>query len=125
MLVQMYLTATSQYVDFNLPAGRYCIYFVGAQTAYQADDSVRYTLSFQSLHTRIKYGNVQYLQITLPNNRHSQIQGEMKWEIDYNGPFQMNLIDMSTGVAPGATRFQEGTYYFDVQPVSPNQNIKF
>lgn len=125
MLVQIYLTATSQFVDLNMPAGRYCVYFVGAQTLYSADDTVRFTLSFQSQYTRIKYGNVQYMQVSYPHSKHAQIQGEVKWEIDYIGPFQMNVIDMSTGVAPAGARSQEGTYYFDVQPVSPNQNIKF
>ena len=125
MLVQMYLTATSQNVDFNMPAGRYKVYFTGAQTLYLQDDSNRFTLSFQSQNTRIKYGNVAYMQISLPHSKHAQIQGEVCWEIDYNGPFNMSIIDLSTGVAPVANRFQEGTYYFNMVPISPNQNIKF
>lgn len=125
MLVQLYLNATTQYVDWNMPAGRYRVKIVGAQTLYSADDTVRFTLSFQSQHTRIKWGNAQYLQISYPHTKHAQIQGDLTWEIDYNGGFVMNVIDLSTGIAPAGQRFQEGTYYFNVEPISPNQNIKF
>ena len=125
MLVQMYLTATSQNVDFNMPAGRYKVYFTGAQTLYTANDATLFTLSFQSQNTRIKYGNVPYMQISLPHTKHAKIQGDICWEIDYNGPFNISIIDVSTGVAPVADRFTSGMYYFNVEPISPNQNIKF
>lgn len=125
MICTIYLTQTSQYVDLNMPAGRYKIQMVGAQTLYSAADSVKFTLQFRSLHTRFKYGNAPYLQISYPNVHHSQIQGAIEWEIDYNGPFQMEIIDLTTGITPVGARFSEGTYYFDVKPTSPNQNIKF
>jgi hypothetical protein len=121
----MYLTATSQNVDFNMPAGRYKVYFTGAQTLYTANDATLFTLSFQSQNTRIKYGNVPYMQISLPHTKHAKIQGDICWEIDYNGPFNISIIDVSTGVAPVADRFTSGMYYFNVEPISPNQNIKF
>lgn len=124
-LVQMYLTAASQYVDLLMPSGRYKVTFVGAQTLYSAADTNQYTIQFQSQFTRLKWGNALYLQIGMPHAHQAQIQGEVSWEVDYMGAFQMNLIDLSTGIAPIAARFQEGTYYFNVEPVSPNQNIVF
>ena len=124
-LVQMYLTSPSQYVDFLMPSGRYKVTFVGAQTLYSAADTALYTLQFNSPFTRIKYGNALYLQVSLPNSKHGQIQGDVSWEADYMGAFQMNLYDLSTNAAPIGARFQEGTYWFDVQPITPNQNIVF
>lgn len=124
-LIQMYLTSTSQYVDLLMPSGRYKVTFVGAQTLYSASDSQQYTIQFNSPFTRLKWGNALFVQISFPHAHHAQIQGDLTWETDYSGPFQMNLIDLSTNAAPGATRFQEGTYYFNVEPISPNQNIVF
>jgi hypothetical protein len=122
----MYLTATSQYVDFNMPSGRYHVKFVGAQTNYSAADTINFTLQYRSQFTRLKWGNVPYIQITFPNNHHAQIQGEIQWDVDYMGPFLMEIIDTSTpNTPPVANRFNEGTYYFDLTPIDPNQNIKF
>jgi len=124
-LVQIYLASTTQYVDLLMPSGRYKVTFVGAQTLYTAPDTNQYTLQFNSQFTRLKWGNALYLQISLPISKHAQIQGEVSWEVDYMGPFQINLIDLSTNAAPLVARFQEGTYYFNVEPISPNQNIVF
>ena len=124
-IVQLYLTSSQQYIDFNMPSGRYHIKFVGAQTTYTATDTTNFTLSFQSMFTRLKWGNVPYIQITFPNNHHSQIQGEIQWDTDYIGAFEMIIIDKTTNIQPVASRFFEGTYYFDVTPIDPNQHIKF
>jgi len=124
-IVQLYLTATTQNIELLLPAGRYKLRLVGAQTLYSVADSVKFTLQFRSNMTKIKYGNQNpnYFQISYPNIHHSQIQGELKWEFDYFGPFEMNIIELGTGLAPPLSRFQEGTYYFDVEPCAPNQNL--
>ena len=124
-LVQMYLTATSQYVDLLMPSGRYKVTFVGAHTLYSGADANQFVLQFQSQFTRLKWGNALYLQIGLPNSHQAQIQGEVSWEVDYMGAFQMTLIDLSTNAAPVGVRFQEGMYWFNVEPISPNQNITF
>jgi hypothetical protein len=124
-IVQMYLTATSQYVDFNMPSGRYHVKLVGAQTCYTIGDGTIFTLQLRSQFTRVKWGNVPYIQISFPNAHHSQIQGEIQWDVDYMGAFQMEVIDVGTGLPPAANRFSQATYYLDVTPIDPNQNIKF
>jgi hypothetical protein len=115
----MYLSATSSTIDLNLPAGRYKVKLVGANTGYTALDSVLFCLSFRSSFTMMKYGNVRYLQLQMPHNHWSQINGDLQWEADYFGPFQLDIIDISTGITPVNTRFSQGTYYFDVEPWYP------
>jgi len=115
----MYLTEVSQVVDLNLPPGRYKIKLVGANTGYTAADTVIFALQFRSTFTMMKYG-VRYLQLQMPHNHWSQVNGNLQWEADYFGPFQMDIIDMSTAIAPvEPLRFVEGTYYFDVEPWYP------
>jgi hypothetical protein len=119
VLVQMYVYQTTQTVDLNLPAGRYKVKLVGACTTYTGADTLNFALSFRSQFTMMKYGNVRYLQLQMPHNHWSQINGDLQWEADYFGAFQLDVIDMSTGVAPVGARFFEGTYFFDVEPWAP------
>lgn len=115
----MYLTEVSQVIDLNLPAGRYKVKLVGANTGYTAADTVIFPLQFRSTFTMMKYG-MRYLQLQMPHNHWSQINGDLQWEADYFGPFQLDIIDMTTGIAPvDPLRFSEGTYYFDVEPWYP------
>jgi hypothetical protein len=119
VLVQMYVTASTQTIDLNLPAGRYKVKLVGANTGYTAAVTVLFALQFNSTFTMMKYGNVRYLQLQMPHNHWSQIGGSLQYEADYFGPFELNIIDASTGIAPVNTRFSQGTYYFDVEPWTP------
>ena len=125
-IVQIYLTQPSNNnIELLLPAGRYKVKFTGAQTLYAGGDALKFTLQFRSNLTKLKYGNQNqnYFQISMPHAHQAQIQGELCWEFDYFGPFTLDLIDLSTGVAPVANRFQEGTYYFDLEPRDPNQHL--
>jgi hypothetical protein len=117
----MYLTATSQSVDLNLPGGYYKIRLVGANVLYDAAAQPgRFSLSYQSPFTMLKYGNARYLQIANPQTQWYQIGGCKEWEYYYNGAFQMNVIDLTTpGVAPVAGRFTEATLYFDIEAIKP------
>ena len=117
VLVQMYLTATTQTIDFNLPAGYYKIRLVGSNLLYSVGDGSRFSIQFRSPFTMLKYGNARYLQIANPAGHWHQVDGLKEWECYYNGPFQMELIDLTTNTAPVANRFTEGTLYFDVETV--------
>jgi hypothetical protein len=115
----MYLTATSQSVDLNLPAGYYKIRWVGANVLYSAGDTIQFTLSFHSPFTILKYGNVRYLQVANPATHWYQIDGPKEWEYYYSGAFQMDVIDTSTGIAPVGTRFSNAAFYFDIEAIKP------
>jgi hypothetical protein len=121
---QMYLTATTQSVDLNLPAGYYKISLVGANLLYSAADASRFSIQFRSPFTMVKYGNARYLQIANPATHWYQIDGVKEWEYYYNGAFQMELIDLSTGAAPAGARFQEATLYFDIEAIKPTTQFK-
>jgi hypothetical protein len=122
VLVQIYLNSTNQYVDLNLPAGRYKVRWSGCQYNYSAGDAQRFPIQFRSTFTMQKYGNIRYTQVQLPNAHHGQIQGELKWEADYNGAFQMEVIDTTTGTYPVANRFTDATLFYDVESIDPNIN---
>ena len=120
VLCQMYLSATSQSVDLNLPAGYYKIRWVGANVLYSAAETARFSLTFQSPFTMLKYGNVRYIQLANPMSHWYQIDGPKEWEYYYNGAFQMNVYDLTTpGVAPIGNRFTEATLYFDIEAIKP------
>lgn len=122
VLVQIYLTSTNQYIDLGLPAGRYKVRWSGLQYNYSGGDALLFPIQFRSTFTMQKYGNIRYLQVQFPQKHHAQIQGEIKFETDYNGTFQMELIDMTTNTYPVAGRFTEATLYFDVESTDPNIN---
>jgi len=122
VLAQIYLTSTNQYIDLNLPAGRYKIKWTGCQYNYSAGDAQIFPVQFRSTFTMQKYGNIRYLQVGLPNAHHGQIQGDVKFEADYTGAFQMEIIDMTTNTYPVANRFSSATLYFDVESIDPNIN---
>ena len=67
----------------------------------------------------LKYGNARYLQIANPAGHWHQVDGLKEWECYYNGPFQLELLDLSATppAFPVANRFTEGTLYFDVETV--------
>lgn len=122
VLVQIYLNSSNQYVDLGLPAGRYKVRLAGCQYNYSAGDAQKFPVQFRSTFTMQKYGNIRYLQVLFPNIHHAQIQGELKFEVDYNGAFQMELIDTTTNTYPVANRFTDCTLYFDVESIDPNIN---
>lgn len=124
VLCQMYLTATSQSVDLNLPAGYYKIRWVGANVLYSAGDGQRFSLSFRSPFTMLKYGNVRYIQVANPSTHWYQIDGRKEWEYYYNGAFQIDVIDLTTGLAPVVDRFTEATLYFDIESCAPTTMFK-
>ena len=113
----MYVTATTQTIDLQLSPANYRIHLVGATTLYSADDTNQFTLQMKSTFTMQKYGNVRYLQLGNPATHWYQVDGKKCWDAYYYGPFELQLIDLSTGIAPVGTRFQEGTYYFDVEKI--------
>lgn len=117
VLVQMYVTATTQTIDLQLSPANYRIHLVGANSLYAANEATRFTLSLQSTFTMQKFGNVRYLQFGNPMSHWYQIDGKKCWDAYYYGPFELRLIDVSTGVAPSANRFQEATIYFDVEKI--------
>ena len=114
VLVQMFLTATSQFVDLQLTGGRYNVKLVSCQYQYTAGDAAIFGIRFQSTWTMQKYGNCRYLQVNYPNGHHAQVNGDILWETNYMGAFTMDLIDATTGVAPVGTRFSEAMLWFDV-----------
>lgn len=115
VLVQMYVTATTQTIDLQLSPANYRIHLVGANSLYSANDTNQFTLSLQSTFTMQKYGNVRYLQLGNPATHWYQVDGKKCWDAYYSGPFVLDLIDLSTGIAPIGARFQEATIYFDVE----------
>jgi hypothetical protein len=115
----MYLTATTQTIDLQLPAGYYKISLVGANFLYAAGDASRFSIQFRSPFTALKYGNARYLQLANPATHWYQIDGIKEWEYYYNGAFQMELIDLTTGVAPVVDRFTQATLYFDIEAIKP------
>jgi len=120
VLCQMFLTATSQVIDLNLPAGRYRVKLTGASMGYITNNQSIFALQLHSQFTMMKYGNIRYLQIQCPIDHWAQITGDLLWEIDYYGPFQMDIIDFSTGVAPVVPdRFSQATLFFDVEAMKP------
>lgn len=123
VLVQIYLTATTQTVDLNLPPGYYKIRLVGSNMLYSIGDGSRFSIQYKSNFTMLKYGNVRYLQIANPAGHWYQIDGLKEWENFYYGPFEMQLIDLTTGNAPIVNRFTEATLYFDVETVKPTSKF--
>jgi hypothetical protein len=115
----MYLTATTQSVDLNLPGGYYKIRWVGANVLYSAGEAARFSLQFRSPFTMLKYGNARYIQVANPQSHWYQIDGRKEWEYYYNGAVQIDVIDLSTGAAPVANRFTEATLYFDIESIKP------
>jgi hypothetical protein len=129
VLVQIYLTATTQNVDLNLPPARYRIRCVGIQYNYGAtnDHTNLFTIQFRSTWTMQKYGQ-RYLVQSNPGIHHANINGPMEYEGIYSGAFEMVLIDLSTGVAPvttaGATnRFTTAVLSFDVTKISETNTV--
>lgn len=122
VLAQIYLTAKSQYIDLNLPAGRYKVKWIGCQYNYSAVDAQILAIQFRSTFTMQKYGNIRYLQVGLPNAHTIQIQGDIKFEADYTGAFQMEVIDMITNAPPADDHFSNAILYFDVESIDPNIN---
>jgi hypothetical protein len=122
VLVQISLSSSDQYVELGLPAGRYRVRWSGVQYNYSAGDAQLFPVQFRSSFTIQKYGNIRYLQVEFPQKHHAQIQGEIKFEADYNGAFQMEVIDMTTNTYPVANRFTSATLFFDVESIDPNIN---
>lgn len=114
VLVQVFLTATSQFVDLQLTGGKYNVKLVSVQYQYTANDTVIFGVQFRSPWTMQKYGNCRYLQVNLPLVHHADINGDIIWETQYSGAFDMDVIDVTTGVAPVNTRFSEAMLWFDV-----------
>ena len=114
VLVQVFLTATSQFVDLQLTGGRYNVKLVSCQYQYTAGDAAIFGIRFQSDWTMQKYGNCRYLQVNYPNGHHAQVNGDVLWETNYMGAFTMDLIDVTTGTYPVGTRFSEAMLWFDV-----------
>ena len=123
VLVQIYLTANSQYVDLNLPPRQYRVKWVGCQQQYSAADSVIFSLQYQSTFTMQKYGNVRYSQTSFPNGHHSQIQGDIEWVVEYSGAFLMEVYDLSTSALATGTHFTQTVLYYDVECLDENLKI--
>lgn len=117
VLVQVFLTSTSQFVDLQLTGGKYKVKLVSCQYQYTAADTVIFSIQFRSPWTMQKYGNCRYLQVDYPNVHHAQINGDIMWETQYMGAFTMDIIDNSTGLAPVNTRFSEAMLWFDVEKI--------
>ena len=124
VLCQIYTTNSSCMIDLNLPAGRYRVKLVGAQVSYTAANAI-FTLSIQSSFTAQKYGNVRYLQIGNPASNYANINGDLVWEADYNGIFQLDIIDLAINPKMPATgnHWTEANFYFNVEPIQPSNNI--
>jgi hypothetical protein len=117
VLVQVFLNATSQFIDLQLTGGKYNVKLVSCQYQYSAADSVIFGIQFRSPWTMQNYGNCRYLQVNYPNAHHAQINGDIVWETQYMGAFTMDLVDVTTGIAPVGTHFTEAMLWFDVEKI--------
>lgn len=119
VLVQIYLSDTTQNIDLQLQPAKYKVRFVSCQYNYatQGTNNALFPVQFRSSFTQPRYGNVRWLQVSQPANSHAQINGLIEWDAIYSGQFEMNVIDVSTMVAPEANRFSTCTLYFDVEKV--------
>lgn len=142
MLYQIYLTSPSQWVDLQLTGGRYRVRTMGINYQVGLGNIDSFNIQFQAQMFAMKGSKaninigtaspIQYLTYGVPTSN-SQMSQPMEFVIDYFGAFQLNVIDLSTGLAPVSSdatvknnRFAGCIMNLDIEPYfhSNNQHLE-
>lgn len=132
MLFQIYLTSTSQWIDLQLTGGKYRIRTMGMNYQVGAGNTDSFNVQFQSQMFTVKGSRanaidslarpIGYLTYGVPTSN-TQMAQPMEFVIDYFGSFQLNVIDLSTGLAPvsgnanaALNRFTTCIINLDIEP---------